>query len=133
MSDELYRYYEQELTFFRQMAGEFSQKYPKVAARLQLDETKESRDPHVERLIEAFALLTARVRRKIDDEFPEVVESLLNMLYPHYLRPVPPMAIAQFRFEPQQTRPAEPVQVPAGALLTSRPAGGLECTFRSGY
>jgi type VI secretion system protein ImpG len=133
MSDELYRYYEQELTFFRQMAGEFAQKYPKVAARLQLDETKESKDPHVERLIEAFALLAARVRRKIDDEFPEIVESLLNMLYPHYLRPVPPMAIAQFRFEPQQTRPTEPASIPAAALLTSRPSGGLECTFRTAY
>jgi len=133
MSDELYQYYEQELTFFRQMAGEFSRRYPKVAARLVLEETKETADPHVERLIEAFALLAARVRRKIDDEFPEVVESLLNMLYPHYLRPVPPMAVAQFRFEPQQTRPAEPATVPAGALLTSRPTGGLECTFRTGY
>src|SRR5580704_7603264 len=133
MSDELYRYYEQELTFFRQLAGEFSQKYPKVAARLLLEETKESADPHVERLIEAFALLAARVRRKIDDEFPEVVESLLNMLYPHYLRPVPPMAVAQFRFEPQQTRLSEPATVPAGSVLTSRPAGGLDCTFRTGY
>jgi type VI secretion system protein ImpG len=133
MSEDLYRYYEQELTFFRQMAGEFARKYPKVAARLELDEARESQDPHVERLIEAFALLTARVRRKIDDEFPEVVESLLNMLYPHYLRPVPPMAIAQFRLEPQQTRPTEPATVPAGSPLTSQPAGGLECTFRTAY
>ena len=82
MTDELWRYYEQELEFFEQMAGQFSLKYPKIAARLQLNESKDSRDPHVERLIEAFALLTARIRRKADDEFPEVVESLLNMLYP---------------------------------------------------
>src|ERR1700693_4380056 len=133
MSDELYRYYEQELTFFRQMAGEFAEKYPKVAARLQLDAAKETADPHVERLIEAFALLAARVRRKVDDEFPEVVESLLNMLYPHYLRPVPPMAIAQFQFETQQTRPTEPTIVPAGAVLNSRPSGGVECNFRTVY
>lgn len=133
MSDELYRYYEQELTFFRQMAGEFAQKYPKVAGRLQLDETKESADPHVERLIEAFALLTARVRRKIDDEFPEIVESLLNLLYPHYLRPVPPMAIAQFRYEPQQTGQLEPAAIPAGAVLSSRTARGHQCTFRTVY
>jgi type VI secretion system protein ImpG len=133
MSDDLHRYYEQELTFFRQMAGEFAQKYPKVAARLQLDESRESQDPHVERLIEAFALLGARVRRKIDDEFPEVVESFLNMLYPHYLRPVPPMAIAQFQFETQQTRPTEPASVPAGSMLNSRPSGGLECSFRTVY
>src|SRR3984957_14763898 len=128
MSDELYRYYEQELTFFRQLAGEFSEKYPKVASRLQLDAAKESTDPHVERLIEAFAMLAARVRRKIDDEFPEVVESLLNMLYPHFLRPVPPMAIAQFQYEPQQTTPTEPAMVPAGAVLHSKPVGGHECT-----
>jgi type VI secretion system protein ImpG len=133
MSDELYRYYEQELTFFRQLAGDFAEKYPKAAARLQLDGTKESADPHVERLIDAFALLAARVRRKVDDEFPEVVESLLNMLYPHYLRPVPPMAIAQFQFETQQTRPTEPTLVPAGAVLNSRPSGGVECSFRTVY
>jgi type VI secretion system protein ImpG len=133
MSDQLYQYYEQELTFFRQMAGEFAAKYPKVAARLQLDEAKESKDPHVERLIEAYALLSARVRHKIDEEFPEIVESLLNMLYPHYLRPVPPMAIAQFRFQPQETVPSEATTVPSGSIVTSRPAGGLECTFRTAY
>ena len=92
MSEDLSRYYESELTFIRQLAGEFAQKNPKIAARLQLrDENKASADPHVERLIEAFALLTARIRHKIDDEFPEIVESLLQLLYPHYLRPVPPM------------------------------------------
>ncbi|HEY6345538.1 MAG TPA: type VI secretion system baseplate subunit TssF [Bryobacteraceae bacterium] len=133
MTDEIYRYYEEELTFFRQMAGEFARKYPKVAARLQLEEAKESTDPHVERLIEAFALLCARVRHKIDDEFPEVVESLLNMLYPHYLRPVPSMAVAQFRFEPGQTNPSEPAEVPSGSLFTSRPSDALECTFRTAY
>jgi len=133
MSDELHQYYEQELEFFRQMAGEFAQRHPKVAGRLQLDSGKESTDPHVERLIEAVALLTARVRRKIDDEFPEVVESLLDMLYPHYLRPLPPMAVAQFRFEPQQTRPTEPSVIPAGATLSSKASGGLECNFRTAY
>jgi type VI secretion system protein ImpG len=133
MSDELHQYYEQELTFFRQMAGEFAGKYPKIAGRLQLDQTKESADPHVERLIEAFALLTARVRRKIDDEFPEISESLLNLLYPHYLRPVPSMAVAQFRFEPQQTRPTVSSEVNLGTLLNSRPSRGNECTFRTVY
>ena len=55
------------------------------------------------------------------------------MLYPHYLRPVPPMAVAQFQLKPQEARPSEPTLVPAGSLLTSRPAGGMECTFRTGY
>ncbi len=133
MIDETYRYYEQELTFFRQMAAEFTDKYPKVAARLLLDGAKESADPHVERLIESFALLAARVRGKIDDEFPEIVESLLNMLYPHYLRPVPPMAIAQFQYEPQQAAATEPAAVPAGSMLHSKPVHGQECSFRTVY
>ncbi len=133
MSDQLYQYYEQELAFFRQMSADFARRYPKVAGRLQLDEAKESRDPHVERLIEAFALLAARVRRKIDDEFPEIVESLLNMLYPHYLRPVPPMAIAQFRFDPEQTRPVTAASIAPNTLVSSRPSGGLEGTFQTAY
>jgi type VI secretion system protein ImpG len=133
MTDDTYRYYEQELTFFRQMAGEFVEKYPKIASRLLLDSAKESADPHVERLIESFALLAARVRRKIDDEFPEVVESLLNMLYPHFLRPVPPMAIAQFRYEPQQTTPTEAAIVPSGSMLHSKQVSGQECSFRTIY
>jgi len=133
MSDELHQYYEQELTYFKQMSGEFARKFPKVAARLELDEVQGTTDPHVKRLIDAFALLTARIRRKIDDEFPEVVESLLNLLYPHYLRPVPPMAIAQFRFEPQQTRPTEPSTIGRQATINSRPVDGMECTFQTSY
>src|SRR3569833_936399 len=96
MIDELLPYYERELTFIRQMAGEFGEKYPGVAGRLKL-EPHTCEDPHVERLIEAFALLAGRVHRKLDDQFPEITESLIDVLYPHYLLSVPSMAIAQFR------------------------------------
>src|SRR6478672_3937709 len=95
MREELLHYYERELTFLRRMGAEFAQRYPKVAGRLQLEADK-CEDPHVERLLEGFALLTARVRQKIDDEYPEITEALLNVLSPHYLRPLPSMAIAQF-------------------------------------
>lgn len=132
MSKELLQYVESELTFMSQMAEEFAAKYPKVAGRLRLED-KEAPDPHVERLIQAFAMLTGRIRHKIDDEFPEVVESLLGILYPHYLRPVPSVAIAQFQFEPSQSRPTEPARVPALSVLNSRPAAGAICTFRSCY
>ena len=133
MNEELYAYYGEELEFFKQLSGEFAANYPKVAGRLQLDEVRGSTDPHVERLIQGFALLTARVRHKIDDQFPEVVESLLDSLYPHYLRPVPPMAIAQFQFDPDQAGTAVPTTVPSGALVHSKPLDGVECTFRTCY
>src|SRR5690349_14514008 len=97
MRDELLGYYERELIFLRRMGAEFARKYPKVAARLLIDEEK-IEDPHVERLVEAFAFLAGRVNLKLDDELPEITESFLNILYPHYLAPIPSMAISQFLF-----------------------------------
>src|SRR5215469_9676619 len=104
MRAELLPYYERELKFIRQMGAEFAAKYPKVAGRLLLHPDT-CDDPHVERLIEAFALLAGRIHHKLDDEFPEITEALLDVLYPHYLRPVPSQAIAQFQISPSQTTP----------------------------
>ena len=134
MRDELFDKYESELTFIRRLASEFAQKYPKVAGRLHIrDDGKETTDPHVERLIQSFALLTARIRSKMEDEFPEIVESLINLLYPHYLRPIPPLAIAQFQFDPSQTGPTEAARIDAGAVLHSRSSGGISASFRTSY
>ena len=101
MRDELLAYYERELTFLRQMGAEFAEKYPKVASRL-LIEPDRCEDPHVERLVEAFAFLAARVHLKIDDDFPEISEALLGILYPHYVRPVPSMTVVEFYLDPEQ-------------------------------
>jgi len=81
MDDDFLSYYERELTFVREMGREFAKKYPKIAGRLLLESDK-CEDPHTERLIEAFAFLSARIHRKIDDDFPEITQSLLNILYP---------------------------------------------------
>ena len=84
MSDALERRYEDELTFIRRLAVEFARDRPKIADRLFFDrETGASEDPHVERLIEAFAFLTARVRLKLDDDFPELTDALLSVFYPN--------------------------------------------------
>src|SRR2546423_12002970 len=95
MSQSLFPYYERELTFIRQFAQEFARQYPAAAGRLLLEPNR-SVDPHVERLIEAFALLAGRVHHKLDDEFPELTEALLAVLYPQYLAPVPSLAIHPF-------------------------------------
>ena len=131
MRDDLLPYYERELTFIRQMAGEFSAKSPKVAGRLLLSGGT-SEDPHVERLIQAFALLCGRIHHKLDDEFPEITEALLDSLYPHYLRPVPSQAIAQFEFESFQSVAAS-VHVPRGTPVHSRVDNGQVCSFRTCY
>jgi type VI secretion system protein ImpG len=130
--DELLAYYERELTFLRQMGAQFAEKYPKIASRLAV-EADRCEDPHVERLLEAFAFLAARVHLKIDDEFPEITEALLNILYPHYLRPIPSMSVAEFQIDPEQNTPAEGLVVPKGAVLHSRPVDGLPLKFRTCY
>lgn len=132
MRDELLGYYERELAFLRQMGAEFAHKYPKIAGRLQLDADK-CEDPHVERMIESFAFLAGRVRLKVDDEFPEVTESLLNVLYPHYLAPIPSMSIAQFTLDSQQGKLTTGYKIEREAVLYSQPIQGTPCRFRTSY
>jgi type VI secretion system protein ImpG len=132
MPDDLLTYYERELSFLRQMGAEYAAKYPKIAARLLLESDK-SEDPHVERLIQAVAFLAARVHHKIDDEYPEITEALLNTLYPHYLAPVPSMSVVQFVLDPNQGKITNGYHIGKGATLYSQPVDGSPCRFRTCY
>lgn len=132
MQDDLLLYYERELTYLRKLGAEFAQKYPKVAARLQLESAK-TEDPHVERLLEGFAFLAARVHRRLDDDFPEISEALLGMLHPQLVRPVPAMCIVDMPLDPAQGRLPEGHHVPRGSALHSRPVNGVPCSFRTVY
>ncbi len=132
MRDELLGYYERELIFLRKMGADFAKKYPKIAARLLLDEEKVE-DPHVERMIEAFAFLAGRIGLKIDDEFPEITESFLNVLYPHYLAPIPSMAIAQFSAGSPNNKLTTFQTIERNTKLNSRPVEGTPCQFRTAY
>ena len=95
MARRLLTYYNRELRHIREMSKEFAQAYPLVAGRLMLG-TDECRDPFVERLLEGFAFLAARVHLKLDSEFPSFTQSLLETVCPHYLAPTPSMAMIQF-------------------------------------
>jgi len=130
--DRLLVYYERELRFIRKLATGFASKYPEVASRLQLEPTK-CEDPHVERLIEAFAMLTARVHLRLDDDFAEVTDALMGILYPHYLRPIPSMTIVQMHVDPEVAAIPGGFTVDAHSILHSAPAGGVRCQFRTCY
>ena len=132
MRDELLGYYERELVFLRRMGAEFARRYPKIATRLELDEEK-IEDPHVERLIEAFAFLTGRVSLKLDDELPEITESFLNVLYPHYLSPIPSMAITEMSYGSPKDKLTSVQKLAQGSKLYSRPVDGTPCRFRTTY
>lgn len=128
--DDLLPHYERELAFLRTRAGDFARQYPKIAGRLQLSGDVGD-DPHVERLIEAFAFLSARIHKRLDDDFPLFTEALLEVLYPHYLRPFPSCAIARFDLGAQATQMSKVLTVPRGASLNSRPVKGVTCRFRT--
>lgn len=132
MSDDLLHYYERELSFVRKTGAEFAQRYPKIAARLQLEPTK-SDDPHVERLIEGFALLAARVQHRIDEDAPEISEALLSLLYPQHVRPIPSMSLVEFQLDPSQGQLTSGYRLPRGTRLASRPVSGAVCRFRTSY
>ena len=133
MSEELLEYYERELNYLRQRGGEFARRSPRVAGRLLLDGDA-CEDPHVERLLEGFALIAARVHRRIDDDFPETSEALLNMIYPAYLRPIPSMSIVECTPDPAQGKKTAGTRVPRGtALVTKATVDGMPCRFESTY
>jgi type VI secretion system protein ImpG len=131
MRDELLLYYERELSFLREMGAEFAEKYPKIASRLQFDPANEAGDPHVERLMQAFALLAGRIHLKLDDEFPEITEAILGIVYPHLIRPIPSMAIAEFELDLERGKLTTGLPIPRGTVLYSRPVGGVPCKFRT--
>lgn len=130
--DELLPHYERELAILREDAQAFARRYPKVAGRLQMA-AGATEDPHVERLIESFALLSARVHKRIDDDFPLFTASLLEVLYPHYLRPFPSCSIAHIDVGGAATQMTKVVRVARGTTLTTRPIMGVACRFRTVY
>jgi type VI secretion system protein ImpG len=130
VSDRLLEYYERELAFLRRSGAEFATAYPKVAGRLELEANK-CEDPHVERLLEGFAFLAARVHLRLDDDLPEVSEALLASVHPQYVRPFPSVSIAGFDLDPSQSQLADGFRVPRGSRLQSRPVAGEPCRFRT--
>jgi type VI secretion system protein ImpG len=126
-------YYNRELRYLRELGGEFARDFPKIAARLGLD-SFECADPYVERLLEGFAFLAARVHLKIDSEFPRFTESLLNMVCPHYLGPTPSMTVVQLVPDQQQGGLSDGFVVPRGTPLKCKVHADepAVCEFRTG-
>src|ERR1700683_3201109 len=105
MPDELLPYYDRELNALRRLAADFATAHPKIAGRLRVTRDAVD-DPHVSRLLEGVAFLAARVHHRLDDEFPELTDALLGLLYPHYLAPVPSCMVVQLDCQPGLMTPA---------------------------
>ncbi len=127
MADELLPYFNRELVAIRRLASEFAQTHPKIAGRLRLSPDAVD-DPHVARLLDGVAFLSARAQARLDDEFPELTETLLGVLYPHYLSPFPSCAIAQFTPKPDLQAQ---VDIPGGFAVDTETVRGQSCRFRT--
>jgi type VI secretion system protein ImpG len=127
-------YYNRELRYLRELGGEFAHDFPKIASRIGLD-SFECADPYVERLLEGFAFLAARVQLKIDSEFPRFTEHLLDAVCPNYVGPTPSMAVVQFVPDEQQGGLSDGFVVPRGTTLRAgvRRDDATACTYRTGH
>lgn len=127
MAESFFHRYHDELVAIRHRAARFADAFPKIAGRLRMTGDVAD-DPHVERLIQSFAYSAARIRQKLDDEFPELTDGLLETLYPHYLAPIPSMSIV--RFTPGKTL-AGVQTVPRHTEILTEPISGEPCRFRT--
>jgi len=120
-------FFREELVYFNEMGEEFARAFPKLAPNL----SRKGQDPDVERLLEGFAFMAARIREKLDDELPELTHTLLSLLWPNFLRPLPSCSILQFT--PLPNAITEKQRVPRHVEVDSVPVEGTSCRFRTAY
>lgn len=134
MDPRLLKYYNRELQHLREMGGEFASEFPKIAGRLGLD-SFECADPYVERLLEGFAFLAARLQLRIDAEFPQFTHHLLEIVFPHYLSPTPSMSVVQFHPELTSVPPEDGYKIPRNSALRSVLGKGetTSCEYRTAH
>lgn len=134
MDPRLLSYYNRELQHLREVGAEFAREFPKIAGRIGLDEF-ECGDPYVERLLEGFAFLAARVQLKVDAEFPNFTQHLLEIVYPHYLAQTPSMAVAQLQPDLKEGALAQGFRVPRGTTLRGQIGKGEQtaCEYRTAH
>ncbi|WP_165380382.1 type VI secretion system baseplate subunit TssF [Candidatus Finniella inopinata] len=125
-------YYNNELRYLRNAGQAFAKQYPKIARRLEISDAV-SPDPHTERLLESFAFMTARLSQEIDDRFPELASTLLGVLYPHLVNPLPTMAIAQFQPDLSKAKQTVGYTFKKSTPLFTYTEQGVTCRFQTVY
>ena len=134
MDPRLLDHYNRELAYLREVGAEFAHQYPKIAGRLSMSGIDVA-DPYVERLLEGFAFLSGRIHLKMDAEFPRFSQRLLELVYPHYLRPTPAMGIARLTPSITEGGVTAAFQIPRHTLLRAPIAPGqvTACEFRTAH
>lgn len=122
IDENLLRAYIVELEALRGHGRDFAQAYPDIASRLDIS-AQQSRDPHVERVVESSAFLAARLRQMIERDAAELPLAMLSVLAPTLVEPVPSMATAQL------LGGTEVRTIPSGTRFDCSVAGGTQVCF----
>lgn len=130
MIEQLLPYYEKQLQEFGQQSREFAQKYPKIAQRLSLNQ-EQIDDPHIERLIQAFSLIAARIDKKLADSYDVFTHSLFEVMFPQYLRHFPACTVVSFEDINKIKQLTTAHIIPQKTALKSRSFKGVQCEFNS--
>lgn len=130
MIEELLPYYEKQLQEFGQQSRAFADKYPKIAQRLSLNQ-EQIDDPHIERLIQAFSLIAARIDKKLADSYDIFTRSLFEVMFPQYLRHFPACSVVSFEDLNKQKQLTDVHIIPKGTTLKSRSFKGVQCEFNT--
>lgn len=123
-------YFDAEMRLLNEAAVEFAQAYPEQASMLNITEIRD-RDPYIERLLEGMAYLTAQIRSRIDDDVPEICQTLLSQMWPQFTRPFPSSTVIEFKSKLNQLQ--MPHEFPKGTVALSNSVGKEHtiCEYRT--
>lgn len=130
--EQMLDYYQQEMMYLRRAGSRFVKQYPKIAQNLNFSSSGSS-DPHVQRLLEAFAFLTGRLQKELDNRYIQFTNTLLGVLYPQFVAPFPSCAIASFRISPHLGKATSGTEVPRGTPLFTEAQENKICRFQTSY
>ncbi|RKG29639.1 type VI secretion system baseplate subunit TssF [Acinetobacter tianfuensis] len=130
MIEELLPYYEKQLQEFAQQSRDFANKYPKIAQRLSLNQ-EQIDDPHIERLIQAFSLVAARIDKKLADSYDVFTHALFEVMFPQYLKPFPACSIVSFEDINKIKALTDIHEIPSASILKAKSIRGVQCEYRT--
>lgn len=130
MIEELLPYYEKQLQEFGQQSREFASKYPKIAQRLSLNQ-EQIDDPHIERLIQAFSLISARIDKKLADSYDIFTRSIFEVMFPQYLKPFPACSVVSFEDVNKIKQLTDRQVIPKATTLKAKSTRGVQCEYQT--
>lgn len=126
--------YSRELEYLRKTGTLFSKEYSGIAGNLAtISGDAVCSDPFVERLLEGFAFMSARVQHKLESDYSFFSQAILEMVNPYILRPLPASLIVKINPDYSSDGLNDGFTLPRNVELSSGYVNnsGTRCQFRT--